>query len=379
MAINPRIVDRYIEHRTWLMRYENRVARDVLGVMLRGEEQALGAIAAAYEDFREAGGQNAVWSNRGVMFRKKALNRTRAALQDVFPEARKSLRDALEGVALAENEVFGQTMAELMPEPAVNELEFSRVPERQIANLLDDKFGERLEGSAAQYADGLKEIEDRTLTRLNQTLADGVRDGAGTRDMISRARKVVGAGRGSQLSRDIATYVRTAVQTTANDVAGQVYRENDDLVRGEQFVATLDKDTCPICGPLDGKVFRLDAKGTGSIPRPPRHPNCRCFVAPVLKRWDEMGLPDSLPQRAKDLLNGKPAKRTTWSDWVQRNPDRLEDVLGPSRAKLVRSGKFDLSDLATDTEVIPLYGDGTRDNPAKGSLLYRAKRRRGAA
>jgi len=74
-------------------------------------------------------------------------------------------------------------------------------------------------------------------------------------------------------------------------------------------------------------------------------------MSPVLKDWREMGLPGSMPRAAKRALNGKPANKTEWSDWVQRNPQRLERVLGPGRADLIESGQVTLGDLATTRDV----------------------------
>lgn len=345
MTANADIVDRYIEQRTWLLRYENRVVRDVLEVMARGEEQAIGAIASAYDELLSSDRNLVAWDGRGIQTRRKALRRVRAALADVFPEARQSLRGALEGVSTYAQDEFVDALEENLPKPALDELELSSVPERQLANILDDKFGERLEGSAAAFKDGLKELEDSTVQAVDRMIVDGIRDGDGTRAMMARARKLLGPDASSKLSRDVATYVRTSVQTTANDVAGQVYQENSDILKGETYIATLDDDTCPICGPLDGTFHPFDERGRSTIPRPPRHPNCRCFASPVVKSWQEMGLPDTLPAQAKKNLDGKPAKKTTWTDWVQRNPKRLERAVGPTRAKLVQSGEMSLKDF----------------------------------
>lgn len=342
MAINQDIVDTYIEHRAWMVRYEDRVVRDVLKTLERGEEQAIGAIANAYDDLLNSNRNLVAWDGRGVATRRKALKRVRAALDDVFPAARQSLRKALEETATDSQDTFIAALESNLPQPAIDELELSRVPERQLANILDDKFGERLTGRAT---DALTHIKDNVLARTNQVITDGIRDGVGTRQLISRARAQLGVKKGSTLYNDIARHVRTSVQTTANDVAGQLHRENRDVIDAEQFVATLDSDTCPECGPLDGQTFPFDERGRPTIRRPPLHPNCRCFVAPVVKSWQDMGLPDTLPESTKRFLDGKAAPRTTWSDWVTRNPKRLERALGPGRAELIQSGDIGLKDL----------------------------------
>jgi len=165
MAIAQRILDRYIERRAFLIRFENSVARDVLASMRRGEEQALGAIASAHADFMAAGGDPNEWSGEGVKLRRRALRRVRAALDDVFTEARQSLRVALEELAQDEAEAFADILADSMPDDLVDELELSSVPERQLAQIVDNQFGERLTGTAARYADAFEGVDLRPAGR----------------------------------------------------------------------------------------------------------------------------------------------------------------------------------------------------------------------
>jgi len=357
MTINQEIVDRYIEHRVFLIRFENRVVRDVLKSLRRGELEALGAIADAYQRAlarSEASGVPlTAWGGDGIGFRRKAVKRIRASLGDAFPAARKSLAVALEGVAEDATSLLVAELEQGLPAAVIDELALSRVPERALANMLSDNFGERLEGSSKRLADAFGDIELAAQRRVNKVMRDGVRDGVGLNRMVSQARAAIGTS--DTMGVDVARVVRTMVQTTANDAAGMLHRENSDIVRAEQYHATLDSDTCPVCGPLDGKVFPLDKSGASTVPRPPRHPSCRCFVSPVLMDWKQMGLPkDKIPARVRKLLDGKPAQRQTWRNWVDAKPGRLEKILGPSRARLVRSGEAKLSDLSTTTDVLNL-------------------------
>lgn len=353
MAINQEIVDRYVEYRAYLVRYENRVVRDLLEVLRRGEEQAIGGIVNAYGPLLAQGNVVNEWDGRGIGFRRKALARVRASLADVFPEATQSLRLALEGVALDVQDEFLATLESQLPKPVIDELALSRVPERQLAIMLEDKFGERLQGSAAKIVTGMKKIEADALARVDRVLVDAVRDGLGMRQIQTAAVRAIGTEVNSTLAREVSNYARSMVQTAANDAAGMLHMENSDIVRAEQFVATLDDDTCPICGALDGKVFPITSKGA-TIPRPIRHPGCRCMAVPVLSDWKAMGLPSNVSKDVKRLLDGKPAPRTTWADWVQRNPERLKNALGPTRAAMVDNGTVTLRDLVTRRDVLNL-------------------------
>lgn len=57
------------------------------------------------------------------------------------------------------------------------------------------------------------------------------------------------------------------------------------------FRATYDLRTCPVCGALDGKVFRVEDAEMG-VNYPPMHPGCRCTTLPKLsKEAEEMMAP----------------------------------------------------------------------------------------
>jgi len=46
------------------------------------------------------------------------------------------------------------------------------------------------------------------------------------------------------------------------------------------YTATLDASTCPICGSLDGKIFKITDSVIG-VNTPPIHLKCRCSVTVV--------------------------------------------------------------------------------------------------
>jgi len=71
--------------------------------------------------------------------------------------------------------------------------------------------------------------------------------------------------------------IRTSVQTVANEARFETYRMNDDVIKGVQWVATLDSRTTIICMALNGKVWDLDKKPVGhnqKWPGPTAHWNC---------------------------------------------------------------------------------------------------------
>lgn len=124
--------------------------------------------------------------------------------------------------------------------------------------------------------------------------------------------------------------VRTAVAHVGDVARLETYAANDDIIKGEQWSATLDSRTSAICRSLDGRVFALN-KG----PRPPAHVNCRSVRIPVLS--DEFAFLTEGEKRSS--VDGPVDARTTFYEWLQKQPASFQDeAIGPTRGKLLREG-----------------------------------------
>lgn len=143
-------------------------------------------------------------------------------------------------------------------------------------------------------------------------------------------------------ARNAQAVVRTAVQHVSSVARGKTFDRNADIIQGVQWVATLDKRTCPRCGAMDGLVFPAD-KG----PRPPLHIQCRCSTIPVLS--DEFKALDRGGTRASKGAEGgqQVAADESYFQWLSRQPAAFQDAaIGPTRAKLLRDGGLSASRFA---------------------------------
>ncbi len=146
------------------------------------------------------------------------------------------------------------------------------------------------------------------------------------------------AGKGFKTAlRQSETLARTAVSHVANSTREAVYKENDDIIKGVEYVATLDSKTTEICMSLDGKVFDI-----GEGPRPPMHFNCRSTTIPITKSFEEMGIPlkdvDRVDRRA---MNGHVPAKQKYGTWLKKQDKQVQiDALGVKKAKLFREGKI---------------------------------------
>ena len=69
----------------------------------------------------------------------------------------------------------------------------------------------------------------------------------------------------------------------AVQLAAVVAEQGKGSPAGYHFVAVMDDGTCPICAKYHCKVYPA-----ASAPRPPLHPNCRCYLEPV---WELEPIP----------------------------------------------------------------------------------------
>lgn len=148
-------------------------------------------------------------------------------------------------------------------------------------------------------------------------------------------------------TRNAEAIARTATNHVANQAHLTMYRENADILKGVEFVATLDEHTTFECMALDGTVWAVES---GEIKAPPRHYRCRSVLVPVVD-WDEEGL-DFSDVGTKASQFGPVKGSTSYSSWLKGRPAEFQNrVLGKKRADAFRAGSLTLADLVD--------GDGT--------------------
>lgn len=175
-----------------------------------------------------------------------------------------------------------------------------------------------------------------TAFRFGQAVRQGLVAAETNQQIINRVKGFLDTSRANA-----ASLVQTSVATIANDARGMVYAANDDIIKRYRAVATLDTNTCTTCAPLDGLEWEKDGTGRGhkfSKPNYPLHFNCRCLTIPVIFEGPQGG------QRAS--TDGPVSASLTFRGWLERqSKERQDQILGPGRADLYRSGKITLNDL----------------------------------
>lgn len=180
----------------------------------------------------------------------------------------------------------------------------------------------------------LNKFTNREIGRVSNAIRMGHSQGLTNQEMVQR---LIGTksrnfqnGLIQTTRRNASTIVRTSVQHVASAARQEVWEANKDVLKGYQFLATLDRTTSRICRNLDQQEFEF-----GKGPIPPVHPNCRSTTTPILN--DKFSFLSKGSTRSSE--QGQVSASTKYYDWLKRqNKASQVQVLGPTRAKLFRDG-----------------------------------------
>ena len=203
-------------------------------------------------------------------------------------------------------------------------------------------------GNFGQQVTAISIQENRQINRI---IKNGIRDGLDNGKIITNIKRT-----GTAIaSNQIRTLVRTGITEVSSFIAKETYRLNEDVVKGFQYVATLDSRTSLICARLDGKIYSLD---NDTSPKPPQHFNCRSTTIPVVKSAKQLENTSNnriskrklkrMSEGRRASINGQVPARTTYSEWLstQGNEVKLTLLGSQERVNLFNTGKLKLTQFS---------------------------------
>lgn len=360
---NELLLDALIRHQTYLLRFSSGLRNRMLAVLGRTEDD-LGMMIR--DKLRDSVGLDSAGNVRRMQALLEAVSTLR---NSAWTDANTLLISEMAELGYQEPiHVAGviQTVAPVLVETVLP-------PARQLRAIVTSR---PFDGALLKdWAAGLQ-AED--VRRIHGAIQMGMIAGEGSSEI---ARRVIGTralnGTDGVLQvtrRQVEAITRTAVQHIANNARNDFMKENEDLMLGEMFVATLDSRTTPVCRANDGKVFKV---GTG--PRPPLHIACRSLrvasldgevlgnrpykastTKQLLREYtDDKKLPrvskrEDLPRGTKGdydawarkrirSLTGTVPRSTTYQSWLKAQTQTFQnDTLGVTKAKLFRDGGLTL-------------------------------------
>lgn len=327
--MNGELLDRSLRHAVYLQRYKKTEVKSI--IKLLGNDvlpDLLGKI------------DGRIQNNAGAWTTAK-LQETAATLNEFMRGAMKGLGEKVDtrmsALAIAEAEWQKATLADVVP----MNISFTLPSPELLRSIVTSRpfegkvMGEWFETAGADVADqAMKQIKI------------GIATGESVDEMSKRLKGSLAERAGANVSAT----VRTATAFVTNEARQEVYKENDDVIKGEQAVATLDGRTTEFCMGIDGKVFPV-----GEGPRSPFHWGCRTIFVPITKSWKELGIPrEETEPGERASMDGQVSETLTYEDWLKTQPEEFQNgVLGEERADVFRRGEISL-DRFTDMNQKPL-------------------------
>lgn len=325
MSTNDDIRDKAVGHLIGVQRYANGVVRKIVALLKRVDARIIERLSQV--ELSELSQARA--------------ERLLAALEDivasVHADAAGQLQIELNQFGLYEAEYQVRALEATVPV----RLEYTiPSPEQIVAAVNSRPFqGVVLRDFFIGYTDSTKAL-------VRNSVRMGYVEGRTTPQMVRdlRGTKALNYADGllAVTKRHAETVVRTAVTHTASAAREAVFDANDDLVKGVQWVSTLDGRTSAVCRARDGQVYPVK-----SGPRPPAHPNCRSATVPVMKSLREMGIDVDEAQSTRFArrgmdgreMNGQIGAGVTYDAWLRKQPVVFQnEVLGAAKARLFRAG-----------------------------------------
>lgn len=334
--ITQRLLDQALRHRRLLLLVENRVVRDMAAVFRDAERDLAGRIVALLGD-RDPD----AWLTGARQAR--LLAQLQAELNETYQTLHRTVNGALKEQAKAEADiVLGRLDAALAQLP--EDIPVFRPSARQLEQLVTHGLPKDTTGEMQQLDETIEGLKPAAQKRLNRAFQGSVIQGDGSAKIARSVSHALGVSQ-----NEAVRLARTMIQRVSNDAARLAYSENQHLVGSTQWMASLDDRTCALCGANDGRIYDVS-----EMPILPAHYLCRCFLAPVVKSWRELGIPAS---KANDdirrLFDGEPAARETYAEWLDRQPAGTQkEILGAARYEAYRDGSAKIDDFATDRRVL---------------------------
>lgn len=349
--LNQSLRDRVVRHELYLKRLANEEVRRTRELLLAAEADVQKQIERRMAWIAERGFDSSPFTLRRL---EANLKEVRAVVRAAHRELGAQMRSSLFGVAKHEAGWAADAVAGELAGVGV-ELGVG-VAEGPLLSAIVNK--QPFQG--ALLKDWAAKLGEDTFHAVRGAVRQGLLQGEAIGDIVRRLRGTKANGfKDGVLAirrRNAEAVVRTAVSSVANSAREATWKANDDLVKGVQWVSTLDDRTTPQCQIRDGLEYTLDYEPRGhSVPwgdgPGALHWNCRSTSVPVLATWKELGIDArEVTGEQRAALDGMVPSTQNFGEWLghMRDQGRLglvEEVLGKKRAAAFMAGEIKFKDL----------------------------------
>ena len=346
MSVNEQLRDSEVTHQIRLHRYANGVVRRIVATLNRSDAR----IFAAIQDLADQIGTFTATRLEQMLYAVRELNK------EVFDTIGRELTPELHALVKYEAGYQHKLFQSVLPAQIQAHVGVATVDvEQTYAAALARPFQGVL---LNQALDGLA---DNRAKLIRQTLASGYVEGKTidqmTRELRGTRTQGYADGLFNRSRNDTEAVVRTATSHYAAFTRQRFVQANQDLIAAQTWTSTLDGRTTEFCILRDGLEYTSD-----DPPKPVGHKlpwgggpgaahwNCRSCSTPITKSFRDLGIDiDEFSPSTRASMNGQVPASQTYGEWLKKQPASVQDeVLGPTRGKLLRDGGLTVDRFAND-------------------------------
>jgi SPP1 gp7 family putative phage head morphogenesis protein len=348
-TLNERLRDADISHQVDLQRYANHVVKRIIALLNRIDLDLFAQITVALEKMPPDAFN--VERLDQLLYSVRQLNVQ--AYRQVEQELTAELKDFAQYEAGYQHKLF----ASHIPPQIIAQVDVATVNVEQVyAAAMARPFQGRL------LKEWASQIEAGRMTRIRDAIRMGYVENQSIGEIVQRIRGTRAKGYSDGIieidRRNAEAVARTAVSHVAAVTRDRFLKANGDLIKAVVWTATLDSRTSEGCRLRDGLKYTADDAhkpighnvpwlgGPGAL-----HWNCRSTSVPVVKSWKDLGGVDigEFSPSTRASMDGQVPADTTYADWLQKqSAARQDDILGPTRGKLMRDGGLTLDRFYND-------------------------------
>lgn len=349
--VNQRLADEAVKHRLYLARLGTGNARKLQAVMKKAELEISMELFRALEKHQPSA---LTWNQQRLAAIKKSLQKTvRSVYEQVFGQLNADLKELVK----YEVEYQSTNLKAAFPLEA-----------QPLVNIQSTTWQQVWASATAQPFQGslLKEWADKLpsnlVNKIGNAVQQGVLLGESYTDIIKRVKGTKGAGYadgvvGRARNTELANLVKTAVNHVTAEAREKTAEVNEDIIKAREWLSTLDTHTSPMCIIRDKLLYTVGKKPKPighSVPYgagPGRlHFCCRSTETWVIKSWQELGLKlNEMAPGTRASMGGQVPSDMSYGKWLARQDYATqEQVLGVTRAQMLRDGKISVPDMFSD-------------------------------
>ncbi|MBX8534541.1 hypothetical protein K5D33_07360 [Pseudomonas cichorii] len=366
-TVNEILADESIAHAISLDQYKLGVVRRVVALLNKSDASLTAALAEALEKLP------------ANYFTVERLEMLLDDVREINAAAYEQVSDALQGelkeFAGHESGWQSSLLEKAVPRPVRVRMPIAGVTGEQVyAAAMARPFQGHL------LKDWSSDIEAGRMAKLRNAVRLGYMEGKTTDQIVRsiRGTRVNNYADGflERPRKELATIVRSAVSHTAATAREEFSKANQQILKADRWISTLDDKTSSPCRirdqlqyavvthmPIGHKIPWL--QGPGKL-----HLNCRSTSAPVTKSWRELGIPiDEMSKGQRASMDGQVSAETTYSEWLAKQSDaRKIEVLGPVRYQMYKEGRSMESFYSPTGEWLTLNQLQDRDSAALSNI-----------